>query len=70
MKKGNLTLEDFAGLTQRIKAQSLKKGDGQILEAVLKKTFLIQQKYREGKITSSKQLGRLMAIARPKESDD
>jgi hypothetical protein len=71
MKKGNyLTLEDFAALTQRIKAQSLKKGDGQILEAVLEKTFLIQQKYREGKITSRKQLRRLMAIARPKEWDD
>jgi hypothetical protein len=71
MKKGNyLTLEDFAALTQRIKAQSLKKGDGQILETVLKKTLLIQQKYREGKITSRKQLRRLMAIARPKEWDD
>ena len=71
MKKGNyLTLEDFAALTQRIKAQSLKKGDGQILEAVLEKTLLIQQKYREGKITSRKQLRRLMAIARPKEWDD
>jgi hypothetical protein len=71
MKKENrLTLEEFAALIGRIEAQSLKKSDGQILEAVLKKTLLIQQKYREGKITSSKQLGRLMAIARPKESDD
>jgi hypothetical protein len=71
MKKGNyLTLEDFAALVQRIKAQSLKKGDGQILEAVLEKTFLIQQEYREGKITSRKQLRQLMAIARPTESDD
>ncbi len=48
----------------------MRKGDGQILEAVLKKTLLIQQKYREGKITSKKQLRRLMAIARPEESDD
>ena len=70
MKKGNLTLEDFAGLTQRIKAQSLKKGDGPVLEAMIQKTLLIQQKYREGKITSRKQLRRLMAIARPEESDD
>lgn len=71
MKKRNyLTLEDFAALTQRIKAQSLKKGDGKILEAVIEKTLLIQQKYREGKITSRKQLRRLMAIARPKEWDD
>ncbi len=69
-KRTYLTPEDFAALTQRIKAQSLKKGDGQILEAVLEKTLLIQQKFREGKITSRKQLRRLMAIARPKEWDD
>lgn len=71
MKKQNrLTQEEFAALIERLEAQSLKKGDGQILEAVLKKTLLIQQKYREGKITSKKQLRRLMMIARPEESDD
>lgn len=71
MKKGNcLTLEEFAALIERLEARSLRKGDGEILEAVLKKTLLIQQKYREGKITSKKQLRRLMAIARPEESDD
>jgi hypothetical protein len=69
-KQDRLTLEEFAALIERIKAQSLKKGDGQILEEVLKKTLLIQQRYREGKITSRKQLGRLLGIARPKEWDD
>ena len=69
-KEDRLTPEEFAGLIERLEARSLKRGDGQILEAVLKKTLLIQQKYREGKITSRKQLDRLMAIARPKESDD
>jgi hypothetical protein len=69
-KEDRLTLEEFAALIERIKAQSLKKGDAQILEAVLKKTLLIQQKYRQGKITSRKQLGRLLGIARPKESDE
>ena len=69
-KEDRLTLEEFAALIKRIEAQSLKKGDAQILEAVIKKTLLIQQKYREGKITSRKQLRRLMAIARPKEWDD
>ena len=70
MKKERLTLEEFAALIERLEAQSLKKGDGQILEAVLKKTLLIQQKYREGKITSKRQLWRLMAIPRPEKSDD
>jgi len=69
-KQDRLTLDEFAALIKRIEAQSLKKGDAQILEAVIKKTLLIQQKYREGKITSRKQLRRLMAIARPKEWDD
>jgi len=69
-KEDRLTLEEFAALIKRIESQSLKKGDAQILEAVIKKTLLIQQKYREGKITSRKQLRRLMAIARPKEWDD
>jgi hypothetical protein len=71
MKKENrLRAEDFAALIERLESRSLKKGDGQILEAVLKKTLVIQQKYREGKIPSKKQLRRLMAIARPDKSDD
>lgn len=71
MKKENrLPPEEFAALIERLEARSLRKGDGQILEAVLKKTLLIQQKYQEGKITSKKQLRRLMAIARPEESDE
>jgi hypothetical protein len=69
-KQDRLTLDEFAALIKRIEAQSLNKGDAQILEAVIKKTLLIEQKYRQGKITSRKQLGRLLRIARPKESDD
>ncbi len=71
MKKENrLTPEEFATLIERLEARSLKEGDGQILEMVLKKTLLIGQKYREGKITSKRQLRRLMAIARPETWND
>ena len=71
MKKDDLlTPEEFAALIERLEARSLRKGDGQILEAVLKKTLLIEQKYREGKITSKRQLRRLMAIPRPEKLDD
>jgi len=71
MKKNNLlTPEEFAALIERLEARSLKEGDGQILKAVLEKTLLIEQKYREGKITSKRQLRRLMAIPRPEKSDD
>ena len=71
MKKDNLlTPEEFAALIERLKAQSLKEGDGKILKAVLEKTLLIEQKYQEGKITSKKRLRRLLAIPRPEKSDD
>jgi hypothetical protein len=71
MKKGKrLTPEEFTALIERLKAESLQEGDGQILTAVLEKTLLIGKKYREGKITSRKQLRQLMAIARPETSDD
>jgi hypothetical protein len=71
MKKDNrLTPEEYASLIERLETRSLKEGDGQILKAVLEKTLLIGQKYREGKITSKRQLRRLMAIPRPEKSDD
>ena len=71
MKKDNLlTREEFAALIERLEARSLKEGDGQILKAVLEKTLLIERKYREGKITSKRQLRRLMVIPRPEKSDD
>jgi hypothetical protein len=71
VKKDNLlTPEEFAALIERLEARSLKEGDGQILKAVLEKTLLIEQKYREDKITSKRQLRRLMAIPRPEKSDD
>ena len=69
-KEKRLTPEEFTALIERLKAESLQEGDGQILTAVLEKTLLIGKKYREGKITSRKQLRRLMAIARPETSDD
>ena len=71
MKKDNLLApEEFAALIERLEARSLKEGDGQILKTVLEKKLLIEQKYREGKITSKRQLRRLMAIPRPEKSDD
>ena len=69
-KEDRLSLEELAALLERVEARSLKEGDGQILTAVLEKSLLIGQKYREGKITSKKQLRRLMAIPRPEKSDD
>jgi hypothetical protein len=69
-KESRLTPEELAALIKRLETRSLKEGDGQILTAVLEKTLLIGRKYREGKITSRRQLRRLIAIARPETSDD
>ena len=71
MKKDNLlTPEEFAALIERVEAQSLKEGDGQILKAVIEKTFTLRQLYWEGKIPSKDKLRRLLAIPRPEKSDD
>jgi hypothetical protein len=71
MKKDNLlTPEEFAALIERVEAQSLKEGDGQILKAVIEKTFTLRQLYWEGKIPSKDKLRRLLAIPRPEKLDD
>ena len=64
-KKNRVSREELLALLERVEAQSLKEGDGQILKAVLEKTLLIGQKYREGKIPSKDKLRRLLAIPRP-----
>jgi hypothetical protein len=48
----------------------LKEGDGQILKAVIEKTFTLRQLYWKGKIPSKDKLRRLIAIPRPEKSDD
>jgi hypothetical protein len=48
----------------------LTEGDGQILKAVIEKTFRVRQLHWEGKITSKGQLRRLLEIPKPDKSDD
>jgi hypothetical protein len=61
---------EIAALIERAEARSLKEGDEQIITAVIKKTLLIEQRVQEGKITSKRKLRRLMAIPRPKMTDE
>jgi hypothetical protein len=71
VKKDNLvSREELLGLLERVEAQSLKEGDGQILKAVIEKTFRVRQLHWEGKITSKGQLRRLLEIRKPDKSDD
>ena len=69
-KKNRVSREELLALLERVEAQSLKEGDGQILKAVIEKTFTLRQLYWEGKIPSKDKLRRLLTIPRPEKSDD
>jgi hypothetical protein len=69
-KEAPISMEEIAALIERAEARSLKEGDEQIITAVIKKTLLIEQMAKEGKITSRRKLRRLMAIPRPKKPDE
>jgi len=71
VKKDNLvSREELLALLERVEARSLQEGDGQILKAVIEKTFRVRQLYWEGKITSKGQLRRLLEIPKPDRSDE
>jgi hypothetical protein len=71
MKKNNrVSREELLALLERVEARSLNEGDGQIIKAVIEKTFTLRQLYWEGKIPSKDKLRRLIAIPRPEKSDD
>jgi len=71
VKKDNLvSREELLALLERVEARSLNEGDGQIIKAVIKKTFRVRQLHWEGKITSKGQLRRLLEIPKPDKSDD
>jgi len=71
VKKDNLvSREQLLGLLERVEARSLKEGDEQLINAVIKKTFQVRQLHWEGKITSKGQLRRLLQIPKPDKPDD
>jgi len=65
-----ISKEEIAALIERAEARSLKKGDGQIIAEVIRKTRMIEQWVQEGRIPSRRKLRRLMAIPRPKDPDE
>lgn len=62
-----ISREEMVALLERLEAQSLKKGDGQILMEVIRKTLRIEQWVKEGKIPTGRKLRQFLAIPRPKE---
>jgi hypothetical protein len=69
-KKDFITSEEIAALIERAEARSLKEGDGQIIAEVIRKTLMIEQLVKEGKIPSGRKLRRLLAIPRPKKPEE
>ncbi len=71
MTKENLvSREELLALLERVKALSLKKGDGLLLKSIIEKTFTLRDLYWAGKLPSKDELRRLLAIPRPEKSDD
>jgi hypothetical protein len=71
MKKEDfISMEEIAALIERAEARSLKEGDGQIIAEVIRKTLMIEQLVKEGKVPSGRKLRRLMAIPRPKKPQE
>ena len=71
MRKENLvSREELLALLERVKAHSLKEGDGRLLKAIIEKTFTVRDLYWAGKLPSEDDLRRLLAIPRPERSDD
>ena len=69
-KEDRISLEKIAALIERAEARSLKEGDEQIITEVIRKTLMIEQLVKEGKVPSRRKLRRLMAIPRPKKPDE
>lgn len=69
-KEDRISPEEIASLIERAEIRSLKKGDEQIITAVIKKTLMIEQLVKEGKVPTRRKLRRLMAIPRPKKPDE
>ncbi len=69
-KEDYISMEEIAALIERAEARSLKEGDGQIIVEVIRKTLMIEQLVKEGKIPSGRKLRRLMAIPRPKKPEE
>jgi hypothetical protein len=69
-EEDRITSEEIAALIERTEGRCLKEGDEEIITAMIKKMVEIEHLYKEGKITSGRQLRRLMAIARPTPSGE
>jgi hypothetical protein len=69
-KEDYISPEEILALIERAEARSLKEGDGQIIAEVIRKTIMVEQLVKEGKLPSGRKLRRLLAIPRPKKPEE
>jgi len=70
MKKERVSREELAALLKRVEARApLQKAEYQIITAIIKKTFTLQQIYREGREPSDEELEDLLTVPRPEKVD-
>ncbi len=71
MKKENrVSREVLAAIIKRAEGRTLQKSDYPIVTAIIKKTFALQQIYREGREPSDEELEDLLTVPRPEKSDE
>ena len=65
-KENRVSREELASLIRRMEARApLDKADYQIITAIMKKTFTLQQICREGREPSDEELEELLTVPRP-----
>ncbi len=69
-RENRVSREELAALIKRVEARApLQKADYQIITAIIKKTFTLQQIYREGREPSDEELDDLLTVQRPEKAD-
>jgi hypothetical protein len=70
-REDRVSREELAVLIKKLKARApLDKADYQIITAVLRKTFALQQICREGREPTEEELDDLLTIPRPEKAHE
>jgi len=70
-KENRVSREELAALLKKLEARApLQKAEYKIITEVIRKTFTLQQIYREGREPSDEELEDLLTVPRPEKADE
>jgi len=70
-KENRVSGEELAALIKKLEARApLDKADYQIITTVVRKTFTLQQIYREAREPSAEELEELLTVPRPEKAKE